>query len=81
MDKSDKDENELEWRKDKKKTIISKFLFRNTTCMKESEHSFPSENPIKMGGEEVGCLCKIKWPLVQEKVRVTVWKQGWWGIN
>ena len=45
----------------------------------EPEHSFPLENLIKMGGRGVGCLCK--WPTVQEKAHVTVWKQGWWGIN
>ena len=37
---------------------IFDILFKNTTCLKESEHSFPSENPIKMGGGGVGCLCK-----------------------
>ena len=44
---------------------IFDILFKNITCIKESEHSFPSENPIKMGGGGIGCLCK--WPLVQEK--------------
>ena len=48
-------------------------LFKNTTCIKEFEHRFPSENPIKMGGGGVGCLCKIIIPLVQEKAHVPVW--------
>ena len=57
----------MDWNKEKIKNnnnikaltrAIFDILFKNTTCIKEAEHSFPSENPIKMGGGGVGCLCK-----------------------
>ena len=57
----------MNWNKEKIKNnnnikvltrTIFDILFKNTTCIKESEHNFPSENPIKMGGGGVGCLCK-----------------------